>query len=645
MAFLRGAGLALFIFAATPGAAFADPLVAEAQNLLNQLGYDAGPSDGAYGRRTGDAASAFFADRGGTYDGSMDEAEVAALRQAAAEYEPVLRHPGQLIDHTHGRATSCNALTPGDVTAASVDPGNYPPVPALNDAASIGESVLWNKTEPWVKAVVTLAALYDTRKDEAAGKKAVAMLTEWAEAKAITRTPVDLRYNGKGSAGTYRPSASAPVLDMENAAQLGYAVLYALEMLGDAATPEEHKLIANWAAGLVRKYGGPIGDAVFQKHPTGIWRLEGRPMLALAIVNGDAATYARYVNAYYNEFRATVNKDGAILKNANRGDRGMHYQSQGTLSMTALFDLVENQGGKVPRDLEEKLHAAVKFLLDADADNAVILPYSKEGYNNPGRGQHPLRYYRDNAEHYWWMIYYLSRFPDNENSKRLRAFLDRNDINERVASRVMSSVWVPYPINCYRAFDMSEKAVAEAKAFSANFKQPTDDDEGKKPEKLVTTKGAAPLAVASAFIREGFREKNFVQYDVTATGVTVGGDKVFLPTIMVFTDYRRSADEVSNIELVRLVFDRENLADEESRKANYLPCGSLAAKAGDDGRQQIRLHLGNEAKQNACILSKMSAHDRRVWASMLDGFGTVLASSASSDAATKLNEVYQYLAK
>ncbi len=161
----------------------------------------------------------------------------------------------------------------------------------------------------------------------------------------------------------------------------------------------------------------------------------------------------------------------------------------------------------------------------------------------------------------------------------------------------MSSVWVPYPINCYRAFDMSEKAVAEAKAFSTNFKQPADDDDtGKTPEKLVKTKGAAPLAVASAFIREGFREKNFVQYDVTVSGVAVGEDKVFLPTIMVFTDYRRSADKVSNIELVRLVLDRENLADEESRKANYLPCGDLAAQARDNGSQQIRLHLGNQAK-------------------------------------------------
>lgn len=564
---------------------------------------------------------------------------------AADDYDLLLRHPGQLVDHAHGRTTQCNALQPGNVKPAAIDPADYPPVPALNDAASIGKSKLWNQTEPWVKAVVTLAAFYDTRRDEEAAQKAVAMLTEWAKAEAITRTPVDNSYTGRGNAGSYRPSAAAPVLDMENAAQVGYAVLYALEMLGNAIKPDDRKLVHDWAAGLVSKYGAPLGDAIFQKRPTGIWRLEGRPVAALAVVNGDEATYRKYVQGYYHEFRATVNKDGAILKNANRGDRAIQYQSQGILSMVALFDLVENQGSSVPPDLEDRLHKAVKFLLDADADNSVILPYAKQGYNNPGRGDKPTRYYRDNAEHYWWMIYYISHFPDNENSKRLRAFLDRNDYADRVAERIMSTVWVPYPVNCYRTFDMSKKAVDEANAFvAANFKPVPDDEDNRRPDALVKTKGAVPLTLDRTDLTERFRDKVFVEYGVSLSGLTIDGETVSLPRLSVFADFRNNTDKVSNIELVRLVTMRESLADEKSRKANYLPCGGLAADARDNNTQQIRLHLGNQAKKNECILSKMSDHDRKIWASILDGFDTVVAKAGDGPTAVSLREIYAYLA-
>ena len=642
---LRRAGVGLSVILLCCGTALAGSSILEAQQLLNSLGYDAGPNDGQYGRRTGAAAAAFFSEQGLEFDGSIDEAEVAALRDAAADYALVLRHPGRLFDHSHGRASRCNALESGNITAGAIDPTNYPPVRALNDAASIGDSAQWNQAEQWVKAVVTLAALYDTRKDNAAGKKAAVMLAEWAAAEAITATPVDQSYKGRGNADRYRPSASAPVLDMENAAQLGYAVLYTLEMLDDAISDAERTLVANWANDLIAKYGGPISAGIFQSRPTGIWRLEGRPIVALAAVTGDEDTYADYVSATYEQFRKAVNKDGAILKNVNRGDRAIHYQSQGILSMASLFDLVENQGSRIPRDLEEKLHASVTFLLDADADNAKILPYAKQGYNNPGRGQNPVRYYRESAEHYWWMVYYLARFPDHANGKRLRDFIDRNDSAARIDRRVMSTVWVPYPINCYRPFDMSAEAVTAAKDFvAANFQPPADEPKGeRKIARVGRTSGATPLAVGKATVTERSRDKAFIEYGVSLANVTIDGDELFIPGFSVFTDYRGNPDEVSNIQLLRLVFMRETLIDDESKAANYLPCGALAAAARDSGRQQLRLHVGNEADKNKCILSKMSDHDQKIWASILDGFGSALATSGNSDAAAALTEVYNYV--
>jgi len=64
-----------------PHAVFADS-VAQSQRMLNQLGYNAGPVDGAYGGKTKRALEAFYAKSGGSYDGKLDANEVTALKAA-----------------------------------------------------------------------------------------------------------------------------------------------------------------------------------------------------------------------------------------------------------------------------------------------------------------------------------------------------------------------------------------------------------------------------------------------------------------------------------------------------------------------------------------------------------------------------------
>ena len=56
--------------------------VDNAQRMLNQLGYNAGPVDGAYGGKTKRALEAFYAKSGGSFDGKLDTNEVADLTEA-----------------------------------------------------------------------------------------------------------------------------------------------------------------------------------------------------------------------------------------------------------------------------------------------------------------------------------------------------------------------------------------------------------------------------------------------------------------------------------------------------------------------------------------------------------------------------------
>lgn len=55
------------------------------QSMLNKLGYDAGPVDGAYGKRTRGALVKFYEDQGGEFDGKLDANEVRDLQQAMSE--------------------------------------------------------------------------------------------------------------------------------------------------------------------------------------------------------------------------------------------------------------------------------------------------------------------------------------------------------------------------------------------------------------------------------------------------------------------------------------------------------------------------------------------------------------------------------
>jgi len=56
-----------------------------AQRMLNQLGYNSGQIDGAYGKKTRSALKQFYVDKGGSYDGNLDANELIDLQKAMME--------------------------------------------------------------------------------------------------------------------------------------------------------------------------------------------------------------------------------------------------------------------------------------------------------------------------------------------------------------------------------------------------------------------------------------------------------------------------------------------------------------------------------------------------------------------------------
>ena len=84
-----------------------------AQRYLNILGYDAGVVDGLYGSKTKRALAAFFADRGTKYDGTLDDAEIAALLDTGFLGEAAIKSGAHNPKEIYQQGLRC--LTPNRV--------------------------------------------------------------------------------------------------------------------------------------------------------------------------------------------------------------------------------------------------------------------------------------------------------------------------------------------------------------------------------------------------------------------------------------------------------------------------------------------------------------------------------------------------
>ena len=74
-----------------PLASFADKITETVQKDLNILGFDAGPVDGSYGKKTKGALEAFYDSKGMSFDGKLDANEVRDLKFALDRFGQVVR--------------------------------------------------------------------------------------------------------------------------------------------------------------------------------------------------------------------------------------------------------------------------------------------------------------------------------------------------------------------------------------------------------------------------------------------------------------------------------------------------------------------------------------------------------------------------
>jgi poly(beta-D-mannuronate) lyase len=152
-----------------------------------------------------------------------------------------------------------------------------------------------------------------------------------------------------------------------------------------------------------------------------------------ALVGEDS--YFREGFAAFEEALSDMRADGSLPLETERGARALWYQRHAIASLITVAEIAAAQGYDLYA-LEEdgrSLHTAVRFLLDAIDNPALVEPYAAADYK-PGTAQDPedqdLSFLaaRGHGRHYMaWAEFYMARFPDREESRRLLALLERKD--------------------------------------------------------------------------------------------------------------------------------------------------------------------------------------------------------------------------
>ena len=581
---ILGLGIAISMAMQTLADGLEKRQIFELQENLTELGYNVGTPDGIAGKRTSTALNLFFETQDEGFDGELNQEVADTIKAAVRQLRPTLNKPYLLLNKVGLKNNQCFERTlPFELP---IDLQELKPVLGFNDSTSIGDSDLKTSSADWERKMVALSTLGYALGNEAYLSEAKSQLLKWARARAGSQTPINRTYGGAGNGRSYRANAPAPVLDMENAAQLAYSAVYVENLLADLLSEAEKQFVREWLTELISNFGDEIG--VSEGRKSGIWRGLAAPA-SFAIYLNDEDEFQRQMLSAFSAIRQHVNDEGAILKNANRGDRALHYQSIGILGIASLIELAETQGIAIPADIEASYRKSVAFFFDADANPSKIAAYARQAYNNPGNGRNQVRYYRESAEHHWWMYHYAARYPGSENTKRIKEFLSAFSIFN-LKKLALPTQWAPVAINCLYDIPLDGKQISGSEyATTFDFERVS--------------------------VRNSYSDEKFEEFKVAFRNASIGGVRTVVPLFEVWVDFRSKNKSLNNIRDIRIAVRRRSLQHEDSRSASYLGCDSFIVQK-DGGDELLKLPLVGETHLNQCALEKMSESDRIVWSSI-----------------------------
>ena len=346
------------------------------------------------------------------------------------------------------------------------------------------------------------------------------------------------------------------------------------------------------------------------------------PNLLADMHKGDAASVERRLKTVARGLDSLVLADGSLKDRTTRGDRAMWYHFATLDEVLFTLEILKANGSDLYPQFADRLHKAVKIFLDAGDDPAAILPWAKQGYHNGGDGTHQdftLNDFKAAEFGSSWVYIYMHRYPDTDNSRRLRKILsDVSHLQSRDAA-------IGLNVGCiYRVLD-------------AGFRQ--TELTGKSDFEASIAAQAFTFSGARVAMKPTDGDPNGEDYKLTLIDAKVGDSPMPRADFGILADYPNKRHDPNSVDLLRLYVSVSAFLDDESRHANFAECGDLAYSSG---WPSIRLHFGSESSLNACILRKLGPRDRTIWYTVFTGLDRIFAAAAKGGNADaqKLIELY-----
>ena len=360
---------------------------------------------------------------------------------AAAAAEPglleiyVVTRPGVMMAERRSLPPSPRTRDYCATAAAAVSPGA--PVMEIRGPDGYGSDT---STQAFAWFVMNTAAAWFGAGDDGAATSLIDALGEWARAGAL-RT---IRETGQWRSNTGSVySLRRTLIPLLSA----WSVVRGHDRLKTA----DRRRIEDWLEGLVRLADVETGGAKSRPRARDVdcatvTRAKDAPVpvsncqnhrylrdtinMQWGILTGDDKMFQNGVGRLIDALRQ-MRPDGSLPLETERGARALWYSRHAIGSLVFMAEMAALQGYDLYslRVNGVGLHTAVAFLMAAIEDPGLVIPYARADHASG-----PARDYRDQdlgflsrrktGRHYMaWAEPYMARFPEHENSGKLRNLL------------------------------------------------------------------------------------------------------------------------------------------------------------------------------------------------------------------------------
>jgi len=448
-----------------------NPKLKEAQEILSEMGYKVGPSDGLWGKKTDTALQQLYKSNNSVFDGVFDDNELYFLIEVKNN---LTQGPVNKSIFVSDKIYNDFMKTPKENKIQSCGFDGYSPnwqvinkdlAPRIKgynsrmDNKPFVEGVhSFDVQAEYLKAITYAMVSEDIELKE----KLFDKLYDWAFQDALSAT---MQCYSNGPQGILPACEGvwidpdgqdlAPVKDathmLEIVMSLNY--VYKLYFSDYQFKDERHKVILGWFESFYHRIK-PAKDFYFGNYVG--WYLPN-----ISIQHSQNKSYKSMVKNMVKGLDEWTFADGSMKDLTTRGDHALWYHHRGIGEAFIIIEVAKTANIEMPATLEKKLLKAVELFHDAYLDHSVIEPWAKKAHNSQASNGHQkdMPALDSVANLSAWFQIFQFRYPEHRTAKWLNQELTSRSRSVKMADNTGVT------LGCIHKalFDSSPEALAKQK--------------------------------------------------------------------------------------------------------------------------------------------------------------------------------------